>query len=127
MGARRRTDLRVDLAGELKSTLVGGISAGVLLHGMADQPQTARLAPIHHPGSEDQLLGQRGVDEPGEALGTTCTAKGRSLREGGGRRRTAPTDAGSTAQQGVLWLDKQEPTNSQPASGNPAEKQDLGL
>lgn len=72
-------DLRVDLAGQLQSALVGSVSDTVLLHGVTDQAQAPRFATVHHPGGEDELLGQRGVDEPGKALCTPCTEKGRSF------------------------------------------------
>lgn len=50
-------DLRVDLTGQLKSSLVRSISNTVLLHSVTDQAQTGRLASVHHPGSKDELLG----------------------------------------------------------------------
>lgn len=118
MGRGRRTDLRVDLAGQLERPLVGSVSARVLLHGVTDQPQTGPLAPVHHPGSEDELLGQGGVDEPGEALGPTCTAKGRSVR---GTWRDAPGAIGRTP----TVVGGVERATVQQDAGNPSEEEDL--
>lgn len=57
MGMSWWPDLRVDLTGKLKSSLVRSISNTVLLHSVTDQAQTGRLASVHHPGSKDELLG----------------------------------------------------------------------
>ena len=67
--------LRVDLAGQLQSPQVGGVSHLVLLHRVIGEAQTTRLGSVHHPRREDQLLRQRDPDGPGETLRPACMGR----------------------------------------------------
>lgn len=65
--------LRVDLAGQFQGPQVGGVSALVLLHRVADEAEATRLHAVHHPRRKDHLLGLGDAHHPGQPLGAACT------------------------------------------------------